>query len=287
MTESSKRGLLAAYRRLLRPLIRILIRNGIVFEEFQEVARRTYVDVALNDTQTDGQEAIDLGQVAALTGLASEEVMAIQERGLKERLDTNLNRASSALFGWHTDADFSGPYGVPLELRLDADRGTDFRELVRRFIGDAGMADELLGELIEAGAVVETEQGWFKAVSRTFIPSISVPSGMEHLARSVEDFVTTFDFNTQQADPRKRLFERQVYTSDGIRAEDLPRFQEFAYSKAKLLLDELDNWLAQLDRPNQSPAAKLTTGLGIYHYVDHRSNSNSHKNTDMTQKGDK
>jgi Family of unknown function (DUF6502) len=267
MTESSKRGLLAAYRRLLRPLIRILIRNGIVFEEFQEVARRTYVDVALNDTQTDGQEAIDLGQVAALTGLASEEVMAIQERGLKERLDTNLNSISSVLSGWHTDADFTGPYGVPLELRLDADRGTDFRELTRRFVGDAVMADELLGELIEAGAVVETEQGWFKAVSRSFIPSISVPSGMEHLARSVEDFVTTFDFNAQETDPRRRLFERQVYTSDGIRAEDLPRFQEFAYSRAKILIEELDNWLAQLEPPKNLQAKRLTTGLGIYHYI--------------------
>ena len=73
MTESSKRGLLAAYRRLLRPLIRILIRNGVVFEEFQEVARRAYVDVALNYTDIEGQQN-DLEKIAALTGLASEEV---------------------------------------------------------------------------------------------------------------------------------------------------------------------------------------------------------------------
>jgi len=286
MTESSKRGLLAAYRRLLRPLIRILIRNGVVFEEFQEVARRAYIDVALNGMRIDGQEN-DLGQVTALTGLTNEEVMAIQERGLKERLDTNLNSVSSVLSGWHTDADFTGPYGVPLELRLDADRGTDFRELSRRFAGDAGLADELLGELIESGAVVETDKGWFRAVSRTFIPGIGMPSGMEHLARSVEDFVTTFDFNAQEADPRKRLFERQVYTSDGIRAEDLPRFQEFAYSKAKILLDELDNWLAHLDTPNQSMTNSVTTGLGIYHYIDQSSNSNSNQNTNIIQEGKK
>ena len=63
--------------------------------------------------------------------------MAIQERGLKERLDTNLNSISSALFGWHTDSDFTGPYGVPIELMLDSERGPDFRELVGRFAGNA------------------------------------------------------------------------------------------------------------------------------------------------------
>jgi hypothetical protein len=266
MTESSKRGLIAAYRRLLRPLVRILIRNGVVFDEFQEAARRAYVDVALTHTSSEGQQN-DLEKIAALTGLANEEVMAIQERGLKERLETNLNSVSSVLSGWHTDADFTGPYGVPLELRLDADRGNDFRELVRRFVGNAAMAPDLLSELVQAGAVVETDSGWFKAVSRTFMPNISMPSGMEHLARSVEDFVTTFDFNAQESDPRKRLFERQVYTSDGIRAEDLPRFQEFAYSRAKVLIEELDNWLAQLEPPKPTDSTRKTTGLGIYHYV--------------------
>ena len=123
------------------------------------------------------------------------------------------------------------------------------------------MAEELLQELVDAGAVLETDKGWFKAVSRTFIPSSSAPSGMEHLARSVEDFVTTFDFNAQETDSKKRLFERQVYTSDGIRPEDLPRFQEFAYSRAKILIDELDNWLAQLEPPKSSQIKKADNRL--------------------------
>ena len=266
MTESPKRGLLAAYRRLLRPLIRILIRNGVVFDEFQEVAKRAYVDVALKDSAADGNQ-VDLESVAALTGLAGEEVVAIQERGLKESLNTNLNSLSVTLFGWHTDADFTGPYGVPIELRLDADAAPDFRELVRRFVGNTEIAEELLGELLKAGAVVETEKGWFKAVTRSFIPRSSAPSGMEHLARSVEDFVTTFDHNAQQKDPRKRLFERQVYTSDGIRPEDIPRFEEFAYMRAKVLLEELDNWISQLEPPDRASPKRLVTGLGIYHYI--------------------
>lgn len=266
MTESPKRGLLAAYRRLLRPLVRILIRNGVVFEEFQEVARRAFVDVALKDTQAT-EQATDYERIAALTGLDRTEILAIQERGRKDSLSTNLNLLTLTLSGWHTDSDFTGPYGVPIELRLDAQAAPDFRELVRRFVGDTDVAEELLRELLDAGAVVETEKGWFKAITRSFIPRSSAPSGMEHLARSVEDFVTTFDYNAREADPRKRLFERQAYTSDGIRPEDVPRFQEFAYMRAKVLLEELDNWISQLETPDRSQATRLVTGLGVYHYI--------------------
>jgi hypothetical protein len=185
-----------------------------------------------------------------------------------------LDSLSATLFGWHTDSDFTGPYGVPIELRLDAKNTPDFRELARRFAGNAELAEELLKELVAAGAAVETETGWFKAVSRFLIPRSAAPSGMEHLARSVEDFVNTFDHNAQEKDPRKRLFERLVYTSDGIRPEDIPRFEEFAYTRAKVLLEELDNWVSQLETPNRTDSKLLTTGLGIYHYIGKEPNSN-------------
>ena len=56
MDESPKRGLLAAYGRLLGPLVRILIRNGVSFNEFAEVAKETYVEVASKDFRLEGQE---------------------------------------------------------------------------------------------------------------------------------------------------------------------------------------------------------------------------------------
>jgi len=44
-----KQGLLAAYRRLMRPLVRILIRNGVAYGEFAEIAKEVYIDVAAGD----------------------------------------------------------------------------------------------------------------------------------------------------------------------------------------------------------------------------------------------
>ncbi len=265
MDESPKRGLLAAYGRLLRPLIRILIRNGVCFSEFAEVAKHAYVEVAEKDFSVPNKE-ITQTRISALTGLMRKEVQEALRQNSKNSFDSRLNQIAGVLFGWHTDADFTGPYGVPLELSLEHQNKLDFRDLASRHVGDVD-ADELLKELVRIGAVAETEKGWFKVLRRHFIPEPAAPEGLDHLSRSVEDFVTTLDHNRLETDPSKRLFERQVYTDEGIRQEDLDSFQVFATEKAQLLLEEIDNWLSQLDKPDPAESKPLSTGLGIYHYI--------------------
>ncbi len=268
MDESPKRGLLASYGRLLGPLIRILIRNGVSFDEFSAAAREIYIDVASSDFGVASKKA-SLSRVAILVGVPIEEVREIkaaQESVSTAGLDSNLNRIATILSAWHTDSGFTGPYGVPLELRLQEKDGTDFETLVHRYVGDMP-SEPLLKELINVGAVIETEKGWYRVLTRFYIPKGTAPAGMDHLSRSVEDFVTTLDHNALEDDPKKRFFERQTYTADGIYPEDLPRFKDFATSRAKLLLEELDNWLSQLEKPKKQEEKEIITGLGIYHYI--------------------
>jgi hypothetical protein len=45
--QSVKHNLLAAFRYLLRPLVRIAIRNGIVYPDFAGMVQDAYVNVAV------------------------------------------------------------------------------------------------------------------------------------------------------------------------------------------------------------------------------------------------
>jgi hypothetical protein len=204
--------------------------------------------------------------LAGITIDEARSVLALASRVRTGGLDSDLNHVAVVLSAWHTDSDFTGPYGVPIELKLDDTRLQDLRELVKRHAPDAE-PERLLDELKAVGAVIETDKGWFKVLTRFYLPKGSAPAGMDHLSRSVEEFVETLDHNALETDPRLKMFERQIYTADGIRAEDLPRFTEYATSRAKIVLEEIDNWLSQLDEPTEPVNERTITGLGIYHYI--------------------
>ncbi len=46
MTQSVKENLLAAFRYLLKPLVRLAVKNAVAFPEFSEVLKQAYIDVA-------------------------------------------------------------------------------------------------------------------------------------------------------------------------------------------------------------------------------------------------
>jgi len=269
MEADLKQGLLAAYRRLMRPLVRILIRNGVAYGEFSEIAKEVYIDVAASDFKVPHRK-MSQARIAILTGLTRKEVARIiggKNKGDQE-LISNHNRVTRVLTGWHTDTEYTGPYGLPLELKFeDPEKSLDFTQLVHRYSGDMA-ARAMLDELLRIGVVIETEPGWYKATTRTYTPAIDNPDSLERLARVVYNFINTVDRNVAEQDPSKRNFERLVFADNGIKKEDLPRFSAYIKKRAQLLLEEIDNWLSQLDSPDPDDENRIKTGLGIYHYID-------------------
>lgn len=269
MESDLKQGLLAAYRRLMKPLVRILIRNGVAYGEFAEVAKTVYIDVASSDFKVPHRK-MSQARIAILTGLTRKEVARLLsgEKEDGEELRSNHNRVTRVLTGWHTDADFTGPYGLPLELQFEDKKGEpSITELVYRYSGDMA-ARAMLDELLRLEVVVETEPGWYKILRRDYAPSVDNPDILYRLATVVYNFVGTVDFNISQTDENKRNFERYVFADNGIRARDLPRFRAYIKERAQLLLEEIDNWLSQLEEPNAEKEEVINTGLGIYHYIE-------------------
>ncbi len=66
---------LLATRRWLRPLVHVLIRCGITWREFAEVARTAYVEVASTRFGKHGRPT-NVSRTAMLTGLSRREVRA-------------------------------------------------------------------------------------------------------------------------------------------------------------------------------------------------------------------
>ena len=171
MSESIKLTLLRAYQVLLGPLIRILLRQGISYGEFSEIAKAVYVEVALKDFKVVGRKATRT-RVAVMTGLTRKEVKRVIDEAVRDQYEpkSKYNRLGRVLVGWHTDTDFTGPYGLPLELQYETGIPGEltFAELVKRHSGDMSPRS-ILDELIRVGAVRETDvpgPGWSRRSSR-------------------------------------------------------------------------------------------------------------------------
>lgn len=264
-----KPSILAAYKRLLKPLIRILIRNNVSYAEFSEVAKDVFVEVAEHDFQSP-EKNMTQDRIAILTGLTKSEVQRlVVERGKRQAgAGSNLNRITRFLGGWHTDPQYTGPYGLPLDVPFDGSSDHTFAELVRRYAGDMHPRT-MLAELLRLGVVRETDGGRIKVLTRTYLPLADAPESLDRLGRAVGRFVETIDFNRTEDRIENRLLERTVVADAGIRLTDLPHFQAYVRERGQFFLEEIDDWLSKLD-PIQPESEEKTiqTGVGLYHYVE-------------------
>lgn len=276
--EELREQLIKAYRRLLNPLVRILVRNGVTATETCDLVRQVFVDAATSEEfQLPGRRLSDT-RVAILTGLSRKEVHRLRHEENNTRVGTGLSRVGRVIAGWNQDPDFTGPYGLPLSLPFEDDPNVDapsFCELVRRHSGD--MAPRaMLDELLRTGLAETDEDGFIRNTGRTYIPSKLDPAAIERLGRVLARIGDTLDFNNQVEDPRLGRMERHVETDIGLTEEQYRQFNVYLRRRCQELLETLDNWLAMQEgrigsAPMQRlPRRRLITGVGIYHFLDQK-----------------
>ena len=272
MVRSVKRDLLAGFRRILRPLVRILLRNGVNFLEFAEVAKAAYVEVAAMDFPVSDRR-MSQSRIAIVTGLSRKEVARVitdEGKDHSEEDESKFNRVIRVLAAWHMDSEFTGPYGIPLELEFENDSGKpSFQTLVRKYSGDMP-ARAMLDELLRVEIVhQDSTTGLLKVLGRTYIPERLSLESIDHLAKVVSHLAETLDNNLKLDETQKGLFERTVETDRPVVWPDVWTFDEYVRDRCPQLLEEFDAWLlsrSKLERAQSEDRVKV--GLGMYIFVE-------------------
>ena len=264
-----KDDLLAAFRLLMSPLVRILIRNGVAFPEFADVIRQVYVSACAEELARQGR-AGSLARVSLMTGLARREVVEIASgRSAKHHeVSSNANRAAKLLEAWHTDPEYLAPYGFPRDLCIDDESSAgSFQSLVNKHISP-GAADSMLEELVRVGAARVLEGGQFiRVLKRTYIPTGMTPEMVQIFTQAVRRYVETVDHNLSQTDASRRRFDRLVYPDEGLREEDVPVFQQQIREYLETVIADIDAKSATFPRPSASSGEKsVHVGVGLYFY---------------------
>ena len=268
MNDKHLKPLSAAVLRLLRPLVRILLRNGVSYSTFSDFVKWVYVDVAGKEFGIEGRKQ-STSRVSVITGLSRKEVMRVRllprpdDRASTEK----YNRAARVIAAWRRDRNFLDAEGKPAPLPM-AGPDVSFSELVKRFSGDVPVR-ATLDELIRVGAVERLEDGSVSLLTRTYIPESSDADKLHILGTDVAHLISTIDHNLK-SDPIGPFFQRKV-AYDNLPDEVLPAFRKHSAKRAQTFLESLDRWLAQRDRdvtPTDKGTGRNQAGIGIYYFEE-------------------
>jgi hypothetical protein len=268
MIKSSRDQLLYAFRRVLRPLIRILVRSGVRYDEFLELVRGVYVETAVRDGLGDGLKP-SRAKVSISTGVPRRDVdRYIDNDGALPAAPRTLTATLSEILNkWHTDPQFVGPYGIPLELDVRSQKNRSFSELVSAVDAQVSVHD-VLEELIRLRTVVWSGDTHVRTVSRAFIPVEEMsPAQLEFFGNALTRLANTLQFNMDRVNADKRL-ERSVISDRGIPSSVVPIFEKHVREKVTDLLVDLDNWLSPYSTEGLPGTEFEKVGLSVFQFVD-------------------
>ncbi len=267
MGQEVKDHLRRALSLMFKPLVRLLIAQGVTHAEFSETAKEVYVETALRHFETDGR--VNKSRVAILTGLTRKEVKNVVDRALgSSNREKTHSRPARVLTGWYSDPQFQGPYGIPLELAYEngSDETPSFVDLVRRYSGDMAPR-QMLNQLVESEAVLEVD-GRYKAVSRIFLHSKLSPMLIQRLGQVGYRVFSSAARNIDRQAEEASHFDRMVFADDGCSEEAIELFNEFIKTRGQEFLEELDVWFSSRKEMSDRSSDRKETGVYMVHYVE-------------------
>lgn len=252
-------------------MVRLLVRNGVTWKEFSDLAKEVYVDIARRDYGLQGRPTNN-ARVALLTGLSRREVTRVRDilTGEKPSDSPPESRISVLLSAWHLDPDFLDASGNPAALAESGEQRS-VAALFKRYAGDLPHG-ALLKEMRQLG-LIDLVDGRYRVKARNYVRNPADPDILRQAGQALHDHGTTLTHNldTERREPAR--FERMASTPR-LEKKHVEAFQDFVADKGQAFLEEADAWLAEHASDDDSDKDETTVraGVGVYLIKDDERN---------------
>ncbi len=268
MQEELKHQVLRAVLLVLRPIVKILLRYGIGFNEFAETAKTAFVDVSSSDFGIRGRPT-NISRVAVMTGLTRKEVRRLRtkiESG-DDTIAVKTTPITEIIHRWHAEEDFLDAKGRPATLPFSGARNS-FSELVKKFGGDVP-AGAMRTELKRTGSVVEDEDGNLTIVKRSVIPADQTDNLVTSLVHSAYPLLSTIVQNSAQTEEPAGWAQFAAYSVD-IKVSDLKRLRRVSYDRMSDMAESFDDLFMAYEtlHENRKEDDRRTVAVGLYYFEE-------------------
>lgn len=287
MNSALQVKLLVAVERCLRPIARILLRSGIDYRQFAELAKMAFVKEASGERDSRGR-ITNVSRVAIRTGISRKEVSRLRatiesaKRGMSP--DSHVyhsGHAARVLQFWHSEAAFLTDEGSPKSLVFSGG-ADDFGSLVRAVGGDVPPG-AVRAELLDANAIVEDGDGRLRPIKRYFIPADVGEDLLVGFSHFVTPVLEGLDRNT--GEQRAKPFVQRLAYSDRLIPSAVPLFREVARERATDFIQSVDDWLISNEVKNDQVAnTRRRVGIGVFYYEGESLDASSETETLLSDK---
>ncbi len=253
----------------MRPIVRFLLRHGVTWDEFSEISKDIYVDVARQEYGIQGRPTNN-SRVAMMTGLSRREVAHVRDRLLDEHdslMQRRGNRISQVLTGWHVDDEFTDDSGQPKDLPATGPSAS-LSKLLKRYAGDLPHG-AIRKEMLQFGLIEETENGHLRVLKRDYVYTTLDPDMVRQMSIALHDHASTLDHNLNSARKTPARFER-LADNARVSARSAKTFVKLVEDRGVDFLDEMDTWLSghEVDESKSSSNREVRLGVGVYLIYD-------------------
>ncbi|MBW3566548.1 MAG: hypothetical protein KY410_01090 [Proteobacteria bacterium] len=267
--QETKGKLVRLVVRILRPLVRLLLRHGMSCQEFTEISRWMYVDVAMRDREfaLKSRSKQFKSRAAVITGLSRKEVLRLLDFNGPEELEDiqPQNRAARVLGGWTENPMFCEGKDKPKVLPIKGGTGS-FHDLVRLYSGDVPPR-AVLDELRRCGAVEIIDGDSVRLKRFAYFPQSGDAAEIDFVASFAGDLLDTMDYNFRnnagpgEGKPIRQAFSRQLPESE------LQEVRTYIRKELEGLSRKVHHFVSEReDKVTRSGKHYYRAGLGLYYF---------------------
>ena len=259
--------LLGALRRILRPLIRLLLAHGIRFQAFCDLVKSAYIEVAENEFKLEDKPQTD-SRISLLTGVHRRDVKRLRDNPeTASSVSPQASLSAQLLARWSGKPEHLDPQGAPLPLPRLASKGGErsFEALVQSVSKDF-RSRVVLDEWLRQGIATLDEHDNVHLAAEAFVSPQGIEEKIFFFGQNIHDHLAATVHNMAGIAPP--FFERCVYydklSPDSVR--ELARLTETIGMKA---LHNVNRRAIELQKKDEGREdAVQRTNFGIYNFSE-------------------
>ena len=257
-------------RKVLRPLVRFMLSQGINYTMILEDLKRVFVSVAEEEFKIEGKVQTD-SRITLLTGVHRKDVQRIRNQN-NDVYELPFSIGAQIFGLWLGDSKYLDKSGQPIALQRLASKGAvSFESLVASVSKDF-RARPVLDEWLRLGFVSLDYNDHVRLNVQAFIPNQDLEYKLSFLGMNMHDHMSAAVSNL--SNKNKPMLERCVY-HDGLTAANVDTLHKLARQSGMNSIKALNRRAVELKATQaalgevarrESDKANQRVNFGIYFY---------------------